>query len=177
MVNASGMPITTVAITATAERRQVARRLRRCASKKLSRSRGPIMTGLTASVAMIVWNICSTPCRAGRFPVRKAALMQRHLNVFGFRKHETRAIGPQRSIGQKSARKGFAIVGNQFTLAPFAIQVETWTIVRAEGLVVVHVDVNRFTERVHIVAPGHTATEMKVVAVSFGRAQTSIDGL
>lgn len=54
IVSATGMPMTMVASADTTERRHVARRLRRCASKKLSRSRGPANRVLVALAAMAV---------------------------------------------------------------------------------------------------------------------------
>lgn len=93
MVRASGIPITMAAKTHTAESRHVARPLRRCASKKLSRSRGP-MSGAAVVLALIEGSrlsaflrSASAPCiGAGRFELGIGALSQRRLNVFYLRR-------------------------------------------------------------------------------------------
>src|SRR5690242_3844647 len=91
-----------------------------------------MIRGLTTSVATAVWNVSSAARQAGRFPLRVAALTQRHLNVFGLRREETGISGPQRTIGQKSFGDALAIISDQFARAPLAVQIKTWTVIGAE---------------------------------------------
>src|SRR5215472_4573422 len=67
------MPITTVASAETTERRHVARRLRFCASKKLSRSRGPAKTAVELCVAILFRERSGAGRRAQLFELRVSA--------------------------------------------------------------------------------------------------------